>query len=39
VADTLTTQLHNVDAVVLLSNMQVSRTTDGSTVTNTYATP
>ena len=39
VADTLDTQLHDVDAPVLLSNMKVSRNTDGTTVTNTYATP
>ena len=39
VADTLATQLHDVDAPVLLGNVQVTRTTDGATVTNNYATP
>jgi hypothetical protein len=36
--DTLTTQLHDTDSPVLLSNMKVSRTTDGATVTNSYTT-
>src|SRR5262249_18026948 len=39
VADKLATQLHDVNAVVLLSNMKVTRSTDGATVTNIYATP
>jgi uncharacterized protein YbbK (DUF523 family) len=39
IADDLATQLHDTDSPVLLSNMQVTRTTDGATVTNNYATP
>jgi len=38
VADTLATQLHDTDAPILLSEMKVTRATDGATVTNTYAT-
>lgn len=39
VADTLATQIHDTDATVLLGSMKVTRTTDGSTVKNNYATP
>jgi hypothetical protein len=39
VADALATQLHDVDSPVLLSNMKVTRTTDGSRVTFNYAAP
>jgi hypothetical protein len=38
-ADTLATQIHDTDSQVLLSNMKVTRTGDGLTVTNNYATP
>jgi hypothetical protein len=42
VADALATQIHDTDATgnaVKLSSMKVTRTTDGSTVRNNYATP
>jgi hypothetical protein len=38
-ADKLATQLHDTDAVVKLSNMKVTRATDGAKVTATYAAP
>jgi hypothetical protein len=38
-ADNLATQLHDTDSQVLLSNMKVQRTSDGTVVTNSYATP
>jgi hypothetical protein len=38
-ADKLATQLHDTNAVVLLSNMKVTRATDGATVTANYAAP
>ncbi len=38
-ADKLATQLHDTDAVVKLSNMKVTRATDGANVTANYAAP
>ena len=38
-ADKLATQLHDTNAVVLLSNMKVTRATDGANVTANYAAP
>jgi hypothetical protein len=38
-ADKLATQIHDTDATVKLSNMRVTRSTDGANVTASYAAP